>query len=63
MVDFQRHLDLTVRTLSRSSLDLVHFLIIFFITLGLSTMVGHLMLGRTRRLSPTWNSVSTSISS
>ena len=45
MVDFQRHLDLTVRTLSRSSLDLVHFLIIFFITLGMSTMVGHLMLG------------------
>ena len=51
MVDFQRHLDLTVRTLSRSSLDLVHFLIIFFITLGMSTMVGHLMLGPTRRLS------------
>ena len=32
MVDFQRHLDLTVRTLSRSSLDLLHFLIIFFIS-------------------------------
>jgi hypothetical protein len=47
MVDFQRHLDLTVRTLSRSSLDLLHFLIIFFISLFLSTMIGHVMLGTT----------------
>ena len=45
MVDFQRHLDLTVRTLARSSLDLAHFLVIFFISLFLSTMTGHLMLG------------------
>ena len=47
MVDFQRHLDLTVRTLSRSSLDLLHFIIIFFITLLLSMMMGHLMVGPT----------------
>ena len=45
MVDFQRHLDLTTRTLSRSGLDLAHFLIIFFISLFLSTMTGHVMLG------------------
>ena len=48
-VDFQRHLDLTVRTLSRSALDLFHFLVILWITLGLSTMVGHLMLGSTEQ--------------
>lgn len=47
LVDFQRHLDLTVRTLSRSSLDLLHFIIIFFITLLLSMMMGHLMVGPT----------------
>ena len=38
LVDFQRHLDLTVRTLSRSSLDLLHFIIIFFITLLLRSV-------------------------
>lgn len=49
LVDFQRHLDLTVRTLSRSSLDLLHFIIIFFITLLLSMMIGHLMVGPTEQ--------------
>jgi hypothetical protein len=45
MVDFQRHLDLTVRTLERSGVDLIHFLVIFFYTLLCSSMVGIVMIG------------------
>uniref|UniRef100_A0A7S0X414 Polycystin cation channel PKD1/PKD2 domain-containing protein n=1 Tax=Mantoniella antarctica TaxID=81844 RepID=A0A7S0X414_9CHLO len=45
LLDFQRHLDLTVRTLSRSGQDLIHFSLIFTCTLLSSSMVGLVMIG------------------
>lgn len=47
MLHFQRHLDLTVRTLNRSGLDLIHFMLIFLYTLLCSSMVAIVMLGST----------------
>ena len=44
-VKFQRHLDLTVRTLSRASLDLAHFLVVMFISLTCMMMIGHVIVG------------------
>jgi hypothetical protein len=45
LLEFQKHLGLTVKTLCRSGIDLVHFMFIFLYTLVCSAMVAHLMLG------------------
>ena len=46
LFEFQKHLDLTVKTLGRSVQDLMHFMLIFFSTIFASAMLAHLMLGR-----------------
>jgi len=45
LFEFQKHLDLTVKTLGRSVQDLMHFMLIFFCTIFASAMLAHLMLG------------------
>jgi hypothetical protein len=45
LFDFQKHLDITVKTLARSGIDILHFMLIFFYTLVCTSMVAHLMLG------------------
>jgi hypothetical protein len=45
LFEFQKHLNITSKTLSRAGPDLLHFMVIFFFTLTCSAMVAHLMLG------------------
>ena len=45
LFEFQKHLNLTVKTLARSGQDLMHFMLIFLYTIFCSAMLAHLMLG------------------